>query len=681
MRDASRAAGRRQAETAAQAPDAAARAHLVPALVAGVLMALGLILAWQQAAPVLAAARPAPDAVTAMASTLFFFSTLPRMATALLAGACLALSGALFQMVLRNPLASPTTLGISAGANLALVAATLFVPGLLGFGRDLVALAGSLVAAGLVFLMGARHQFSPFSLVMSGLVVSLWCGALAAVLTLLNDRYLLGLFIWGAGSLSQQSWTIPLSLAPKLALALVLVGLLLRPLVLNELGEAGARALGLRTAELRLAAIAVAVALAAFVTSAVGVIGFIGLVAPTIARLCGARRPGAQLLWSTLIGAALLFLTDTVLMTIAGRFADFLPTGAVTAVFGSPLLLLLLPRLKTRHRVMQAPAPGKAGAAGRRLDSARLLRLLLPAALLVLLLALVIGRSPDLGLRLMPADLAGDLLSLRLPRILAAFAAGMMLAAAGTILQRLTGNEMASPEVLGISAGATLGVAAALFLIAAPGLVLQLGFSALGAFAVLAAIFLVSARSGLQPERVLLAGIALSAMADAVIGAIGAAGDPRLVFLLRWMSGSTYGVTMEGAALALIAALVLLFLTGLCRRWLDLLPLGAAAAGAIGVPLRPARLCLMALAGLLSAAATMSVGPLSFVGLMAPHLARQLGLTRAAPQLLAACLFGGMLMVAADWIGRSAVYPYEIPAGLVSALIGAPFLIVLMRRR
>ncbi|SIQ94402.1 iron complex transport system permease protein [Rhizobium sp. RU35A] len=657
------------------------RAHAGPAAVVAVLMGLALLLAFRQAAPILAAPQPAPDAASAMAATLFFFSTLPRMATALLAGACLALSGALFQLVLRNPLASPTTLGISAGANLALVAAMLFMPGLLGFGRDLVALTGSLLAAGLVFLMGARHQFSPFSLVMSGLVVSLWCGALAAVLTLLNDRYLESLFIWGAGSLSQQSWTIPLSLLPKLGLAGLLVVLLLRPLFLNELGEAGAKALGLRMAELRLAAIVIAVALAAFVTSAVGVIGFIGLVAPTIARLAGTRRPGAQLFWSTLIGAGLLFLTDTALMALAGQIADFLPTGAVTAIFGSPLLLILLPRLKTRHRVMQAPAAGRRVAAvfaGSRGGAA--LRVILPVAMLVLLLAVFFGRSPDMSFRLMPPALFGDLLSLRLPRILAAFAAGMMLAAAGSILQRLTGNEMASPEVLGISAGATLGVAVAVFVIAAPGLFTQLGFSALGAFAVLAIIVLTASRSGLQPERVLLAGIALGAMVDAVVGVIGATGDPRAIFLLRWMSGSTYGVTLEGAMLAGLAAALLLSLTALCRRWLDLLPLGASAASAIGVPLRQARLALMGLAGLLSAAATMSVGPLSFVGLMAPHLARQLGFTRAAPQLLAACLFGGLLMVAADWIGRSAVYPYEIPAGLVSALIGAPFLIVLMRR-
>ncbi len=210
-----------------------------------------------------------------------FESTLPRLATAVIAGVALSLAGALFQQVLRNPLASPTTLGISAGAHLALVIATLFFPALLGVGRDAIALLGSGLVAVLIMALGARRGFSPFSLVLSGLVVSLWCGALAAILSNLNDRSVVSLFIWGAGSLSTQSWEIPLALGCLL---------LIRPLSLLDLGEDAASALGVRLAWLRFAALAIAVALSALVTSAVGVIGFIGLMAPHLAREIGLRR-------------------------------------------------------------------------------------------------------------------------------------------------------------------------------------------------------------------------------------------------------------------------------------------------------------------------------------------------------------------------------------------------------
>ncbi len=143
-----------------------------PAIVALVLFGAGSLLSWVLIAYTLEAKSQAGYDVPKM---VLFYSTLPRLATALLAGAALSLAGALLQQVLRNPLADPTTLGISAGANLALVVATLFFPGLLGLGRDLVALAGSAVVACLVMGLGARRGFRPFR----WCCLALWsaCGA------------------------------------------------------------------------------------------------------------------------------------------------------------------------------------------------------------------------------------------------------------------------------------------------------------------------------------------------------------------------------------------------------------------------------------------------------------------------------------------------------------------------
>ncbi len=642
---------------------------------------LALVLAALAAAAVLAllAADPAFDggAGDPMATLVLVHSTLPRLATALIAGAALGLSGGLFQQVLRNPMASPTTLGVSAGANLGLVVATLLMPGLLGFGRDLVALAGSAAAACVVLFLGARRGFSPFSMVLSGLVISLWCGALAAILTLLNDRYLVSLFIWGAGSLSQQSWDVPLTLLFRFVAVAVCSVLILRPLSVMELGEESAAALGVKVARLRVMAVAAAVVLAAFVTSAVGVIGFVGLVAPIVARLAGARRTSEILVWASVIGGAVLLFVDAGLQIVAGRFSEFLPTGAITAVFGSPLLLLLLPRLKTRHRMLPpAQTPRRPLVKGRKTA------LLVAAGLAVaVLVGLLLGRSVDGGWALAYGTTAGELLPIRAPKVVATLASGALLAVAGAMLQRLTGNEMASPEVLGISAGATFGVAAAIFLLPAPQLAGQLGAASIGAFAVLGVILATSLRSGLAPERILIAGIALGAMVDAVVGVLSSLGDPRALLLMRWMSGSTYAVNAGTAGIVAAAAALLIILALLFRRWLDLLPLGPVHSRALGVPTTLSRLVLFVLAGLMTAAATLSVGPLSFIGLMGPHLAREIGLARALPHMAGAAALGGGLMVLADWIGRTAFFPYQVPAGLVSALVGAPFLILVLRRR
>lgn len=613
------------------------------------------------------------------ARLVLLYSDLPRLATSLLAGAALGLAGAILQQVLRNPLASPTTLGLSAGAKLSLSLATLYAPGLFVLGSDIIALFGSLAAGLLVMALGARRDFSPVTMVLAGLVVSLYCGALSALLILLNDRYLESLFIWGGGSLQQQDWSVPLALLPRLLVLAAVVALLVRPLELLSLPDEQVRSLGVRTSTLRWGGAAVALCLTAVVTSQVGVIGFIGLVAPTIARLCGARRFRQRLLWASLFGAALLWFTDQAVQIAAGSLSDFLPTGAVTALFGSPLLLLLLPRLRGQDRP-QAP-PRAAAVPGRGRSSPVVLGVLLVLVSALSLMAVLGGRLPAGDWGLATGALLDEVMPWRLPRMLAALAAGLMLAAAGLILQRLTANEMASPEVLGVSAGATMGMAALVFLVTAPALPLQMGSAALGALAVLLVILALGWRSGFAPERIVLAGIALNALLDAVVAVLSATGDPRALQLLNWIAGSTYGVTLETALPAVAVALLLLGLSCLTLRWLDILPLGRNAAQALGIAVQPARITLFSLAVLLTAAGTMIVGPLSFVGLMAPHIARELGLLRARSQLFGAVLAGAAVMVLADWIGRNLAFPYQLPAGLVSALVGAPFLMLLLRRK
>lgn len=273
-----------------------------------------------------------------------------------------------------------------------------------------------------------------------------------------------------------------------------------------------------------------------------------------------------------------------------------------------------------------------------------------------------------------------DILAIRAPKVFAALASGAMLGVAGSILKRLTGNEMASPEVLGISAGATFGVAIALFAIAR-GFLGQFVFAVGGAVSVLTVILLSSRQSNFAPERILLAGIALSAMVNAVVGILSSTGDPRAVLLMRWMSGSTYLVSRTTAAAEVAMGAVLIAAALGARRLLNILPLGPAMSTAVGMPLAKSRLALFALAGLMTAAATLTVGPLSFVGLKGPHLAREAGVTRALPQMIGAAVISGGLMVAADFIGRTIAAPYQIPAGLVSALVGAPFLMFLLSRR
>lgn len=605
-------------------------------------------------------------------------SLLPRMVVSILCGAALGLVGTVFQQVLRNPLASPMTLGVAAGAKLALGLATVLgAPLLSTLGRDGVAFVGGATAMAATVALAWRRGLAPLALVLGGLVLGLYCGAISALLLLFKEHYLQGLFLWGNGSLIQQGWDVALALGWRIVLLGLLAILLIRPLTLLALDDEGVRSLGLSLLLARLAALAVAVALSTVVVSLVGVIGFIGLVAPAIARLGGARRLGEQMLWAPLIGAGLLWLTDQLVLQIGGQGGSPLPTGAVTALFGAPVLLWLLPRL----RAAASPPVDSPRGELRSNHPGLILALLALCLAVTVAIALTFGRSATGGWSFAWGEAFTALSPWRLPRTVAALAAGVMLGLAGVILQRLLRNPMASPEVLGISAGAAFGLIVALFLLPAVSRHQQLVAATAGSAAILAVMLALGRRSGFTPERTLLAGIAIGALLDALVGALLAGGDPRAMLLMSWMTGSTYGVDETQMAWAVGVAIVLIAPVPMLLRWLDLMILGDATTQALGVRLSLARLLLLLLAAALTAAATLIVGPLTFVGLMTPHFARLLGLRRAMPQLAAAALSGALVMVAADWLGRVIAFPWQMPAGLIATLIGGPVLIVLLARK
>ncbi|CAN7474795.1 Fe(3+)-hydroxamate ABC transporter permease FhuB [Bosea sp. LjRoot9] len=605
------------------------------------------------------------------------YSVMPRLVTSILCGAALGLAGALLQLVLRNPIASPTTLGVEAGANLALSVAMLWAPGLLAFGREWTAMAGGLLAVAGVLALSWRKGLAPVSVVLSGLVIGLTCSAVVATLVLFKTHYLAGLFMWGSGSLSQQDWSAAIFLTPRFVAVAALSAFLVRPLTLLSLDDANARNLGLSIGAARLAALILAVALTACVVSAVGIIGFLGLAAPALAHVAGARRVGERLAWSALLGAALLWLTDQCVQLAAGADGTTLPTGVVTALFGAPLLLWLLPRL----RQPQGAPPSSAGPAPRRsAHVGRVLGCLGGLLVIATILSVMVGRGLD-GWHLSLGGELDLLLPLRLPRALAALSAGAMLAVAGCMLQRLTANPMASPEVLGVSAGAAFGFAVALLTLSEVGRGMQLLAASAGALVALLAILVLGRGRGGASGSTLLVGIALGALFDAVVTALMAGGDPRAVLLLNWMTGSTYAIDAWGATVTLATAGGLLVLLPLGARWLDIVPLGAGTSLALGLHPRRSQAMILASSAVLTAIATLIVGPLTFVGLMAPHLARQLGLRRAMPEFMGAAFAGGLVMVAADWAGRSIAFPWQIPAGLAASMIGCPVLLWLLSRK
>lgn len=608
---------------------------------------------------------------------------LPRVTIGLLAGAALAISGVLLQTALNNPLVSPSTVGVNAGAYLALVAAAIVDLPLLS--PLTTAFLGGLAAAAIVYLLAGRHGATPVRLVLAGMAVSMTLASFTAALQILFENETRGLFLWGAGFLLQHDWSEVLYALPRLIPAAVLPLLLARELDVLALGDTLAQALGQSVTYIRIGSIAVAVFLAAIAVSTVGPIGFIGLTVPHLVRLMGIRQHRLLLPAAALWGGLLLVAADVVGRWLNPGISE-LPAGVITALVGAPLLIWLV----RRARAGQEAGPARRSSAIRRRKTPYPL-ILLSALLLLLLIfgaGLLLG-TVSLPLSELAAVLRGGgsdlsrrvLLELRLPRLLVAVFAGASLAVSGMVLQGIVRNPLAAPSVVGVTGGAGLG--ALTVLVALPalpvGLVPVAAF--LGALLALGITVAASWRDGLAPTRLALIGVGVSALCAALINWLVVQADVRVASALVWLAGSTYARGWADVAQLLAWPLLLIPLIWMAAPRLDVVALGDDVARGLGLRLEQTRFLLLLAAVALAGAAVATVGTVSFVGLMAPHTARLLAGTAHRRLLLLTALLGAILVITADVVGRLLLSPAEIPVGLVTAVLGAPYLLWLLHQQ
>ncbi len=614
---------------------------------------------------------------------------LPRAAIGVLAGAALGMAGVLLQSVTRNPLASPGTLGVNAGAYLAIVAATIFAPGLFGASPVVLAFAGGAAAAVLAYAIAGTVQATPVRLALAGVAVALVCSALTAMLQLFYEDQTAGLFFWGAGSLAENDWSGTQYAWPRVLAGTLLALAIARPLDILLLGDDVARSLGQRVTLTRLGGVTVGVFLAAVAVSVVGPIGFVGLMVPHIVRLMGIKRHRLLLPAAAIWGAIVLIGADIAARLVTTNLSE-LPAGGITALIGAPFFVWL-----ARRAALPGGSSRSTGERFLKTSSRRRINYpaLMGTACLALAAALVAGIAfGDLSFDLTTTlnTLRGEgstlservILDLRLPRLLVAMLAGAALAVSGALLQGVVRNPLAGPEIVGITGGAGLGALTVLVLF--PGLPFALvplaAFT--GAFMAFAVVYLASWRNGLTATRLALVGVAVSAFCAAGINILVVKAQIRVASALVWLAGSTYAKDWDDVQRLLPWLVVLLPIAWLAARQLDLLGLGDEAARGLGVPLERTRLAILTVAVALAAAAVSIVGTIGFVGLIGPHTARMLlaGQHQHRKLVPMAAILGAVLVTLADTVGRVALAPKEIPAGLVTAMIGAPYFLWLLWR-
>jgi iron complex transport system permease protein len=272
--------------------------------------------------------------------------------------------------------------------------------------------------------------------------------------------------------------------------------------------------------------------------------------------------------------------------------------------------------------------------------------------------------------------------SLRVPRTVIGVAVGAGLAVAGVLMQALTRNPLADPRIMGVSSGASLGVVVAISVFGLTTLPSYIWFGVAGAALAGAFVYAVAARTrdGTSPVTLALAGAALDASLTGVVIALLTASTQTFDQYRFWAVGSLAGRSGEVAlwVLPFVAAGVLLAFG--VASGLDALALGDDVARGLGREVGRVRLIAAVAAIVLAGAAVAAAGPVGFVGLAVPHLAR--GLVGAAHRWVMAVslLLGPALLLTADVIGRLIAPPAEVKAGIITALLGAPFLIVLVRR-
>ncbi|WP_174548457.1 iron chelate uptake ABC transporter family permease subunit, partial [Nocardiopsis dassonvillei] len=309
--------------------------------------------------------------------------------------------------------------------------------------------------------------------------------------------------------------------------------------------------------------------------------------------------------------------------------------------------------------------------------------LLVSAALVGLLAGSLWLRTGDIALWLQGSapDLIGRSLDERFPRVAAAVLAGAALGLAGSAVQSTVRNPLAEPGLLGITAGAGLGAVIVVTSGSGGGLPSLVTMSVLTGLATFALIAALAWRGALRPDRFVLIGIGCGYSLSAVTTFLLLRADPwQTPRIFTWLSGTTYGRTLpEVVPVAVALVLAAPLMLGLARH-LDLIAVDEDTPRILGMRVERMRLVLLTVAAVLAAVSVVAVGVVGFVGLVAPHLARALVGARHGRSVPVAMLLGALLVCVADTLGRTLLAPAQLPAGLMIALVGAPYLVWLLRR-
>ncbi|KXG69198.1 Fe(3+) dicitrate transport system permease protein FecD [Escherichia coli] len=584
---------------------------------------------------------------------------LPRSLVAVLIGASLALAGTLLQTLTHNPMASPSLLGINSGAALAMALTSALSPTpIAGYSLSFIAACGGGVSWLLVMTAGGgfRHTHDRNKLILAGIALSAFCMGLTRITLLLAEDHAYGIFYWLAGGVSHARWQDVWQLLPVVVTAVPVVLLLANQLNLLNLSDSTAHTLGVNLTRLRLVINMLVLLLVGACVSVAGHRSAGATSGALLGRLRSAQRTASE--------------------HAAGGHADV--AGRCTRTRAG------LPRRSARRR--------SAGADWQPLlclacEEARMKIALVIFITLALagcaLLSLHMGVIPVPWRALLTDWQAGRehyyvLMEYRLPRLLLALFVGAALAVAGVLIQGIVRNPLASPDILGVNHAASLASVGALLLMPSlPVMVLPLLAFAGGMAGLILLKMLAKTH---QPMKLALTGVALSACWASLTDYLMLSRPQDVNNALLWLTGSLWGRDWSFVKIAIPLMILFLPLSLSFCRDLDLLALGDARATTLGVSVPHTRFWALLLAVAMTSTGVAACGPISFIGLVVPHMMRSITGGRHRRLLPVSALTGALLLVVADLLARIIHPPLELPVGVLTAIIGAPWFVWLLVR-
>ncbi|TKX31685.1 iron ABC transporter permease [Campylobacter estrildidarum] len=598
-------------------------------------------------------------------SFVFINYNLSRFFMCLLCGFLLAFSSLILRIVMQNPLASDTTLGVAPSASFAILIATLFFPDFLNISKVLIGFVGSFLILFLILVFMLKKHLNSTSVILLGLISGMIFGALSSLLMLFYPEESKAFLLFNSGYFTQNGFKDVIELFCYSSIALISLYFFIPYLKILNLGDELASSVGQNIFYVKFFALCLSAYFITLVVSFVGMISFLGLFASVFVEFFKIKNLRKEFLVCGFLGFFLLFGVDLFLQILQIIKGIDLPTGRVLALLGSPLLIFAV------FKMLKETFSDDYIYISHCFKEKYIILGLFVLVLVLFFLNLYFDFST-----LSFKEMLNEILALRLNKLVILFLCGVLLALVGFILQRLSFNPMASPEMLGINSGASLGVLLALYFFSKH---IQI-FAIIGALLVLCFLFFLSIKFNINMQKIILIGIAIMFFVDALGKIFLASGDFKAYTFLAYTQAGLINIDKNLSLSLLIYTGIFLCCLYILYPSLKIFSLGENCALSVGLNITKVRIVFLILSAFACALSALCIGPFSFVGLLAPHIMRLLGIKKLYNQLLSTALIGICLMFLAYFISKIALFAYEIPLGIVATLLGSIYFIFAIKK-